>query len=230
MVSIFKTLGEFITKHAWAIIIVWVLILLVSVPLALNFSNNLVYDTQKFIPNDLGANRASDAYNAQFPANDTNKILVVVQSDNKTESLLFIDALDSAVKNDSSVKNVTDTTSIYDLQHQTLVNMTPDLYTGLYEGYDNITDASHGFSNATDDLRNSSDGLYYLKDNVTKINSQLYEARKQIISSSQQLYSGRDQIAAAHDGMYQIKGLADMMLGIPGNFVNAYNGIRPIPG
>ena len=56
MVSIFKTLGEFITKHAWAIIIMWVLILLVSVPLALNFSNNLVYDTQKFIPSDLGAN------------------------------------------------------------------------------------------------------------------------------------------------------------------------------
>ena len=152
---------------------------------------------------------------------------MVVQSDNKTQSLRFIDALDSAVRNDSSVKNVTGTTSIYDLQRQTLVNMTPDLYSGLYEGYDNITDASQGFSNATDTIRNSSDGLYYLKDNITKINSQLYSSRRQIISTSQQLYSARDQLVAAHDGMYQIKDAADMILGVPSNFVNAYNGIDP---
>ncbi|HEY3422675.1 MAG TPA: efflux RND transporter permease subunit, partial [Methanocellaceae archaeon] len=224
MVSIFKTLGEFITKHAWAIIAMWVVILIVSVPLALNFSNNLVYDTQKFIPKDLGANVAKDAYDAQFPVNDSNQILVVVQSDNKTQSSRFIDTLDFAVRNDPSVKNVTDATSIYDLQRQTLVNMTPDLYGGLYEGYDNITDASQGFSNATDAIRNSSDGLYYLKDNITKINSQFYSARKQIISSSQQLYSGRDQLVAAHDGMYQIKGAVDLIIGVPHSFVQAYQG------
>jgi RND superfamily putative drug exporter len=227
MVSIFKTLGEFIAKYAWGIIALWVVILLISAPMALMFTQNLEYDTEKFVPKDLGAFQAKDVYDAQFPANDTNQILIVAQSDNKTESMHFIDALNSAVKNDSSIKNVTGTTSIYDIQRSALVNMTPDLYRGLYEGYDNVTDANRELYNATDTVRNSSRDLYYLKDNITKANDQMYTARKQILTSSAQMYSARDQIVQAHDGLYQVKGAADMILGVPMRFVQAYNKASP---
>ncbi|HTX43087.1 MAG TPA: MMPL family transporter [Methanocella sp.] len=225
MVSIFKTLGEAITKRPWAIIAVWLIILLISLPLAGVFSANLQYDTQKFIPKDLGAFVAKDRYDEQFPGNNsTNQILVVVEADDNTTSMRFIDDLDARVKNATAIRNLTGTSSIYSIQRDAVVNMTPDLYNNLYEAFDNASDGNRELHNATDAIGNSSNGLYWLWDNVTGMNSEFYKARKQIVDSSAQLYSARDQIVMAHDGLYQIKGAIDVLIGIPAYFAQAYAG------
>ncbi|HTY90556.1 MAG TPA: efflux RND transporter permease subunit [Methanocella sp.] len=224
MVSIFKTFGEIITKHPWAFVALWIVALVVSLPLLGVFTSNLKYDTTGFIPKDLGAIAAQDKYDEQFPGNSSNHILVVIQSDNKTTAMHFMDDLDAAVLADANVTNVTGTSSIYNIQRDAVVNMTPDLFHSLYDAMDNTSDGNKKLYNATDEVRNSSNGLYWLWDNVTKTNDQFYKARKQIVDSSARLYSARDQIVAAHDGLYQIKGAADMILGVPMSFVQAYNG------
>ncbi|HMK47264.1 MAG TPA: MMPL family transporter, partial [Methanocella sp.] len=145
------------------------------------------------------------------------------ESDNQSSAKAFTNQLNHALTNDSAMKNMTQTTSIYGVQQQMLANMTPDMHANFVEAQDNITDASHQLYDGVDGIRNASDGLYYLYDNVTKMNSQFYDARRQIVSASSGLYSGRDQIVQGHDGLYQIKGAADMVLGVPTSFVQAYN-------
>jgi RND superfamily putative drug exporter len=222
MVSIFKTLGEVITKHPWAFIAFWLVVLVVSLPLVGMFTSNLQYDTAKFIPKDLGSYVAKDKYDEQFPGEYKNQILVVVGSDNKTTAMHFIDDLDGKVKADPSIKNVTGTSSIYNIQRDAVVNMTPDLYHELNDAFDNVSDGNYELYNATDTVLNSSHGLYYLWDNVTGANSEFYKARKTIVDSSGQLYSARDQMVMAHGGLYQVRGAADVIDGVPAYYVQAY--------
>jgi RND superfamily putative drug exporter len=142
MVSIFKALGETVTKHPWAFVAFWVIALIVSVPLVGVFMSNLQYDTTGFIPEDLGAIVAQDKCDEQFPGNSSNQVLVVVQSGNKTSAMHFMDDLDAAVLADANVTNVTGTSSIYNIQRDAVVNMTPELYRSLYDGFDNASDGN----------------------------------------------------------------------------------------
>ncbi|BAI62986.1 conserved hypothetical protein [Methanocella paludicola SANAE] len=226
MVSIFKTLGEMITKHPWAFVAVWVIVLLVSLPLVSVFTSNLQYDTEKFVPKDLGAFVAKDKYDEQFPGDYKNQILVVVGSDNKTDAMRYIDDLDGRIAANASIKNITDRSSIYNIQRDAVVNMTPDLYHELNDAFDNVSDGNRELYNATDTVRDSSNGLYWLWDNITGANSEFYKARKTIVDSSAQLYAARDQMVAAHGGLYQVKGVADLEFGIPLAYANAWSQTR----
>lgn len=223
MVSIFKTLGEAITKKPWAFIALWLVILVISLPLVGVFTANIQYDTQKFIPKDLGAFVAKDKYDEQFPGEYKNQVLVVVESDNKTTAMRFIDDLDERVTNDTTIANLTGTSSIYSIQRDMVVNMTPELYRNLYDAYDNASDGNRELYNATDTILNSSHNLYYLWDNVTEANSEMMEARKQIRDASNQLYQGRDQVAMASSGLYQIQDASDMVYGIPAAYAQAFS-------
>jgi RND superfamily putative drug exporter len=220
--SMLRGLGEFITKKPLAIIALWAIILIVSVPLALNLDSRLHYDITSFIPKNLESYNSNQIYEKQFPNDSQSQMVVAVQSDNKTLAMHFIDDLNRTVGNDTRIKNMSSTTSVYDIQRLALVNMAPELHSTLLDGYDNASDANRDLYNATDTVLNSSRDLYYLKDNVTKVNSQLYYARKQVLTTSQQLYSARDQIVSAHDGLYQVKGAADMLFGLPLYYVSAY--------
>jgi RND superfamily putative drug exporter len=222
MVSIFKTLAEAITRRPWAFIAFWLVVLAISIPLVGVFTSHLQYDTQKFIPKDLGALVAKDKYDQQFPGDYKNQILVVVQSDNNTTSMHYIDDLDSRVKNDTSIANLTGTSSIYTIQRDTVVNMTPDLYHSLYDAFDNASDGNRALYNATDTVLNSSNNLFWLWDNVTKANSDMMKADRMIVDSSSQLYAARDQIVAADGGLFQIKGLADIVDGVPAYYYNEW--------
>ncbi|AFC99082.1 putative drug exporters of the RND superfamily [Methanocella conradii HZ254] len=225
MVSIFSKLGEVVTRHPWAIIAIWAIALIISLPLVGMFTGNLQYDVQKFIPKDLGSYQAKDKYDEQFPGNYKNQILVVVESDNKTAAMHFIDELDGRVKGDAAIRNVTGTSSIYSVQRDAVVNMTPDLYRGLYDAFDNASDGNRKLWNATDTVLNTSNSLYWLWDNVTEANSEFYKARKMVVDSSAKLYSARDQVVAASNGMYQIKDAADLVYGIPAVYVYGFNGV-----
>lgn len=217
-----RGLGEFITKKPLAIIALWAIILIVSVPLALSLDDRLHYDITSFIPKNLESYSSNQIYEKQFPNDSQSQMVVAVQSDNKTLAMHFIDDLNRTVGNDTRIRNMSSTTSVYDIQRLALVNMAPELHSTLLDAFDNASDANHDLYNATDTVRNSSRDLYYLKDNVTKVNSQLYDARKTILTTSQQLYSGRDQLVAAHDGLYQVKGAADVLFGLPLYYVSAY--------
>ena len=186
------------------VIAVWVLILIIMAPLAMDLSNRLSYDGSSFMPKGTDSSVAQDIYDNQFPSTSKTQMAVVVESDNRTAAAAFINRLNSTLENDTAMKNMTQTASIYGVQQQMLSNMTPGLHERLIDAQDNISDVNHQLYDGIESVENASDGLYWLWDNVTKTNSQFYQARKQIIDSSAQLYSGRDQLVQAHDGLYMI--------------------------
>jgi len=181
------------------------------------------YDMTNFIPDNLGSFIAKDKYDEQFPGEFSNQVLVVVQADNKTDAMRYIDDLDDRVKSDTAIQNLTGTTSIYSIQRDAVVNMTPELYHKLQDGLVNVSDGNRELYDATDTVRDTSRALYYLWDNVTEANSEFYKARKQILEASAQLYSARDQMVAAHGGLYQVRGIADLEFGLPLAYANAWS-------
>ncbi len=199
----FREWGTFVTRHPYAVLAVWLIVLLVSVPLALTFSDRLTYSMDSFIPKDLESIQAQDIYNAQFPDSAQSQIIIAVKGD-PGAAMAFVDQLNHTVNN-GSIKNVTSTSYVYEIQRSTLANVSPELHTGLHDLYANATDASKELYNATDSIRDASRDLYYLRDNVTEINSQLCSAWGQAAGSSDMMYGLRSQIVATHAGLYYVK-------------------------
>ncbi len=224
----FKKLGEIITKRPMVVIAIWALILIVSAALAVNLNSHLLYDTSSFTSNSSEPKQAQNLMKAVFPDTAKTQLIVAVQADNETARRAFISELNDTVMVDPSIHNVTNTTSVYDAQRTILEKMSPDIYHGLYEAMDNVSDGNHQLYNGTDEVINNSNQLYWLWDNVTQTNSEFYKARKTIADSSAQLYSARDQLVQGNSGLYQIHGAFDLIDGstltYAGTFGATYTG------
>jgi putative drug exporter of the RND superfamily len=163
----FKELGQFITRKPWVIIALWVLILVVMAPLAMNLSDRLKYDATSFMPKDTDSQKAQDIYVQQFPqASESSQVqlIAVIQSDNRTATMGFVNGLDAALSKDTSMRNLTSTASIYSAQQQALALMTPMLYKNMYAAYDGalaqaaaaVAAAAAAQANATANATNTS--------------------------------------------------------------------------
>ncbi len=100
----FKELGQFITRRPWVIIAIWVIVLLVMAPLAMNLSDRLKYDATSFMPKDTDSQKAQDLYVQQFPqASESSQVqlIAVIQSDNRTATMGFVNSLDKAIATDT---------------------------------------------------------------------------------------------------------------------------------
>ncbi len=219
----FEKLGNFTTRHPLVILAIWAIILLLSASIAVNLPGHLLYDISSFTPADSESKLAESQYAAAFPDAARSQLIVLVNSDNETARKTFIEDLNSTVAIDSSITNVTNTTSVYSVQRGLLERLTPELYNTLGEGYDNVSEAYHSLYNATDDVLNASENIYGLRENVTKANSQMYYSYRQAISASQKLFEARDGIASANSGMYQIKAAADVLYGVPASYAHAWD-------
>ncbi len=217
----FREWGTFVSRHPYTVLAVWLVVLLLAVPLALTFSDRLTYSMDSFIPKDLESVRAGDVYNAQFPDAAQSQLIVAVKGDPGT-AMAFVDALNRTVYN-GSIKNISSTSSVYEIQRETLANVSTDLHQGLHELYDNAYDTSRELYNATDDIRDASQGLYDLRDNITEVNSQLSDAWGLAAGSSQMMYDARAQIAATNAGMYQMQGVADVLFGVPDRYAQEWS-------
>jgi len=198
----FREWGTFVTRHPYAVLAVWLIMLIISVPLALTFSDRLTYSMDSFIPKDLESIQAQDIYDARFPDAAQSQIIVAVKGDPGT-AVAFVDRLNRTV-NDGSIPNITATSYVYEIQRETLANVSYDLHSGLHDLYDAAWDASRELYNATDETADASRDLYDLRDNVTKINSRLSDAWGTAAASGDAMYGLRSQIVAARAGMYQI--------------------------
>jgi RND superfamily putative drug exporter len=76
--DMFKELGQFITRKPWVVIAIWVLILVVMAPLAMNLSDRLKYDATNFMPKDTDSQKAQDIYALQFPqASESSQVQLI---------------------------------------------------------------------------------------------------------------------------------------------------------
>lgn len=226
----FKRLGELITKWPLAVIAIWIILIAISVPMALSFESRLQYDMTSFIPHDLRSFTASDKYDEVFPGDSQSQILVVIQSNNTTAAMYFMDRLNETVYKDPDIKNMTGTVSIYAVQREALVEMTPDLYDGLIDLYDNASDISEELYNATDTVRDSNKKLYDLFDAVLDTSYGIYDSVSIAEASSDMMYAARDQVSASSQGMTQLKqgatGSASMVYGVPDIYVDSWTAVR----
>lgn len=209
----FKRIGELITGKPLVFIAIWAIILIIFGGLGTNLGSHLVYDVSSFTSNSSEPKQADNLAKAVFPDAAKSQLVVIVRSDNETTGQAFITELNRTVMNDTAIRNVTNTTSVYDVQRTILEKMTPDIYDGLFDGMDNASDVNHKLYNATDDVRNNSHQIYWLWDNVTATNDEFNHANKKIVDSSGQLYSARDQIVQGNGGLYQIHGAFDLIDG-----------------
>ncbi|HEY3274610.1 MAG TPA: MMPL family transporter [Methanocella sp.] len=198
----FREWGTFVTRHPYVVLAVWLIMLIISVPLALTFSDRLTYSMDSFIPKDLESIQAQSVYDARFPDAAQSQIIVAVKGDPGT-AVTFVDRLNHTV-NDGSLPNITGTSYVYEIQRETLANVSYDLHTGLHELYDGAYDVSRELYDATDEMANASRDLFDLRDNVTKINAQLSGAWGTAAGSSDAMYGLRSQIVLSRAGMYQI--------------------------
>ena len=82
---VFKKLGELITRRPLAFIAVWLLVLILMVPLAMDLPNRLSYDGSKFMPSGTDSSVAQAIYDMQFPSDSKTQLVVVVQSNNTAD-------------------------------------------------------------------------------------------------------------------------------------------------
>ncbi|HMK47512.1 MAG TPA: MMPL family transporter [Methanocella sp.] len=218
----FRELGQFITRRPLIIIAIWVILLIIMAPMAANLSDRLKYDSTSFMPKDTDSSWAQNVHDAQFPSSNDTDLIVVVESDNGSASAAFINGLNRTVINDTSIKNFSGSTSIYGMQRAMLVNMSPKLYKGLYEGYDNISDANFEMYNGTFTLWNASKNMYDLRDAILGINNGFHDGQRKMQDVSAKMYSARDQMVQGHDGLYQIKAAPEMIYGLPHGYVLAW--------
>jgi RND superfamily putative drug exporter len=108
-------------------------------PLAMNLSDRLKYDATSFMPKDTDSQKAQDIYVQEFPqASESSQVqlIAVIQSDNRTATMGFVNSLDKAIATDTSIKNLTGTVSVYSAQQMAVAGMTPMLYKSMYAAYD----------------------------------------------------------------------------------------------
>jgi RND superfamily putative drug exporter len=217
----FREWGTFVTRHPYAVLAVWLIMLILSVPLALTFSDRLTYSMDSFIPKDLQSIRAQDVYDARFPDAAQSQLIVAVTGD-PGKAVAFVDRLNRTV-NDGSIPNITSTSYVYEIQRETLANVSYDLHSGLHDMYDAAYDVSLELYNATDETADASRGLFDLRDNVTKINRQLSDAWGMAAGSSESMYGARSQIATTNAGMYRMQGVADVLFGVPDHYAQEWH-------
>src|SRR5512147_702764 len=100
----FREWGVFVTRHPYAVLAVWLIMLVLSVPLALTFSDRLTYSMDSFIPQDLESIRAQDVYDARFPDAAQSQLIVAIKGDPGT-AVAFADRLNRSV-NDGTIPNI----------------------------------------------------------------------------------------------------------------------------
>lgn len=217
----FREWGAFVTRHPYAVLAAWLIMLILSVPLALTFSDRLTYSMDSFIPKDLESTRAQDLYDARFPDASQSQIIVAIKGDPGT-AVAFVDRLNRTV-HDGSIPNITSASHVYEIQRETLAGISPGLHSGLHELFDSACDASRELYDAADEISKASRDLYDLRDNVTKINSQLCDAWGQAAGSSETMYGVRSQVVTTNAAMYQMQGIADVLFGVPDRYAQSWD-------
>ncbi len=121
--TMFREWGAFVTRHPYAVLAVWLIMLIIAVPLAMTFSDRLTYSMNSFIPKDLESIQAQHIYDARFPDAAQSQLIVAIKGDPGT-AVAFADRLNRTL-NDGTIPDITATSYVYEIQRETLANVSP---------------------------------------------------------------------------------------------------------
>ena len=131
----FERLAWATIKHRRMIFAAWVFALVVSVPAILQVQHVIVYSETAFNPKDSESSIAQQIVNDEFNIQEGSSSLVVITNNdvrgNATRD--FTLALNWTLRNDPSLTNIGNITTIYDIYYQLLLGFTSVAHYQLYQ-------------------------------------------------------------------------------------------------
>jgi len=127
---IFDKLANALTKHYKIVLVLWVLILLISVPAIMQVNNVVKYENTGVSFGDYDSVKAQDIISSEFQTSVANSTLVIVlKSDNMTDagSRDFVLALQQKVLASGDTKYLQETTTIYTISEMMMDQIVMEL-------------------------------------------------------------------------------------------------------
>src|SRR3989441_9233801 len=132
---LFTRLARTIIKHNRAVFVIWLVALALSVPAILQVQSVIVYTETAYNPKTSESSIAQSIVSKQFSISQGNSVVVVITSmdvrgnDVRDFTLTF----NKTLRNDRTITNLSNVTSIYDIYYQLLVGYTSVVHLQLYQ-------------------------------------------------------------------------------------------------
>ena len=198
-----RGLGEFIARRRRALLVVWIIVLVASIPLAANLNKVLIYSESAFMPKNVESLEAEDIMAKQFPHAEKTDLVILLIHDVKDP------ALRRAVKSfekeaPSQVPQVKEVSSIYDVydamlaKYWEIMNKTySEIYKGVLQGAMKLHE-----------------NMYGLKENLTRLHEAVVMTKSQVITLHKNIQETKTSVAQALSLVY---GVPDLYLHIWSN-------------
>ena len=131
----FRTLARATTRHNRAVLAIWIIALAVSVPAILQVQKVIVYSETAFNSKDSESSIAQQIVNREFNIQEGSSGVVVISHDDVrgNETRDFTLALNWTLRNDPTLTNIGNITTIYDIYYQLLLGFTSVAHFQLYQ-------------------------------------------------------------------------------------------------
>jgi putative drug exporter of the RND superfamily len=132
----FTKIGKLVTRRKYAVLVVWMLILVLVLPFILDLSGVVSLQMNNASDKSLESQQASDIISEQFASTVSNDTLMIVVSSSNASSLQtqdFIHRVIAGIESNPSISNLENVTSIYSV----LIPALNQTNQGAYLSYDN---------------------------------------------------------------------------------------------
>jgi RND superfamily putative drug exporter len=134
-------LANSIIKHSKAIVAIWIIVLLVSIPALLQVNSVVNYQITEGASVDYESLQAEDIIERSFNTSVANgTVIVVLQSENVTDAAMhdFVTELEERIRASSDIKYLEDVTSIYTVSDQVIAAYVKQVGPSLYEAEEQV--------------------------------------------------------------------------------------------
>ena len=132
---LFTRLARAIIKHSRLVFVIWLVALALSVPAILQVQSVIVYSETAYNPKTSESSIAQSIVSREFSISQGNSVVVVITATDVRGNDVrdFTLALNKTLRNDRTITNLSNVTSIYDIYYQLLVGYTSVVHLQLYE-------------------------------------------------------------------------------------------------
>lgn len=145
MKPIFERLAKWIVRRHKAIIVVWIILLLMSIPVLQFVSDVLVYEEMGFAPEDVESQEAQKLIDEQFPTTVANStVMIVVESDDiaSEEVRDFAIEVEYEIRSNSDIDYLQNVTSVYSIYNFTFSELARQLAPVMPLAHANLTESA----------------------------------------------------------------------------------------
>src|SRR5260370_10043826 len=138
-------LARFIIRNMRAVVVIWLVALVLSIPAILQVQSVIVYNETAFNPKNSESSKAQNIVSNEFSIDQGNSVIVVITAADVRGNDVrdFSLALNRTLHNDGKLSNINNITSIYYIYSQLLLGYTSVIHLQLYQTKNVTTLASN---------------------------------------------------------------------------------------